>query len=107
MEIRDDVAILVPDKAGSGPLWQFEDVEAEEISFDSEAGDVHDRGANALEELDVRLFFGADGGARGHFAWRMLRSETLLCRTHNQKYPDHDESSDDRRDQSGEYSSSE
>jgi hypothetical protein len=52
VEVRDDVALRVPDEPAPRALLNLQDVEREQVLPDREVGDVHDRGGGAAEDLD-------------------------------------------------------
>ena len=60
VEVRDDVALLIPHEARAGALRDLGDVERHPIAARREARDVDDRARELLEHVDRRLLVGAE-----------------------------------------------
>jgi hypothetical protein len=64
VEVGDDVALVVPHEAGAGAARHLHHVHAEHVALRLQRGDVHHRGRDALEEIDVGLLVGGQWPAR-------------------------------------------
>ena len=60
MEVGDDMATLVPDKARTRPPWNLIDIERVPIPAQRHRSDVGHRRRDPLEQLDIGLFVGGE-----------------------------------------------